>query len=92
MQMGVLLDFIVLLVVAGVCGFLASQIMGAKRLNIVVLIIVGFVGAIVGKWIAGLFGFPMIWQVYIGGHSFPIIWALIGAMLTVGIATYVTQH
>ncbi len=90
--MGVLLNFVVLLVIAGLCGFLASQIMGAKRLNIIVLVVLGFVGAFVGRWLAGLFHFPILWEVYIGGHAFPIIWAFIGSLLTVGVAGSLMQH
>jgi uncharacterized membrane protein YeaQ/YmgE (transglycosylase-associated protein family) len=92
MAMGALWDFIVLLIVAGICGFLASQIMGAKRLNLVVLIVLGFVGAFVGRWLAGMFHLPLLWEVSIGGHPFPVIWALIGSMLTVGIASFIMQH
>jgi uncharacterized membrane protein YeaQ/YmgE (transglycosylase-associated protein family) len=90
--MGVLLDFAVLLVIAGVCGFLASQLMGAKRMNLVAMVILGFVGAAVGRWLAGFCHLPILYELHLGGHAFPLIWALIGSIVTVGLATFVMQH
>ena len=90
--MGVLYDFIVLLVIAGICGFLASQLMGARRMNLVMMIVVGFAGAILGRFIAQFLHLPMLFQVHIGGHAFPLIWAIIGSIITVGIASSIQQH
>jgi uncharacterized membrane protein YeaQ/YmgE (transglycosylase-associated protein family) len=90
--MGTVLDFAVLLLIAGVCGFLASQLMGAKRMNIVMMVILGFVGAFVGRWLAVSFHLPMMYELQIGAHSFPLVWALIGSIATVGIASFFMQH
>ncbi len=42
---------------------------------------VGFVGAIIGRWIAKELAFPQLWTVHIDGEPFPIIWSIIGAAL-----------
>lgn len=81
-----------LLLIAGVCGFIASQLMGAKRMNIIFMIVLGFVGAIVGRWLAGFLHLPIMFEVHVGAHSFPLLWALIGSIVTVGIASFFMQH
>ena len=85
-------QFLLLLLIAGVCGFAASQLMGAKRLNIVFMIVLGFVGAFVGQWIAGYFGLPMILPLELGGRAFPLVWAVIGSVVVVGVVSAVQQH
>jgi uncharacterized membrane protein YeaQ/YmgE (transglycosylase-associated protein family) len=90
--MGRLIEFLVLAFIAGVCGLVASQIVGAKRINFVLLILLGFVGAFVGRWIAGFFGLPLILSFHLAGESFPLLWAIIGAMVVVGIASAIQQH
>jgi uncharacterized membrane protein YeaQ/YmgE (transglycosylase-associated protein family) len=89
---GFMLEVVILLLIAGGCGFLASQLMGAKRLNIVLLIILGFVGAFVGRWVAAFFGLPLLLTLHIAGKSFPIIWAFLGSLAVVGIASAFGQH
>jgi uncharacterized membrane protein YeaQ/YmgE (transglycosylase-associated protein family) len=90
--MGFILEVIILVLIAGGCGFLASQLVGAKRLNIVLLIILGFAGAFAGRWLAGFFGLPLLLTLHIAGKSFPIIWACIGSLTLVGIASAFGQH
>ena len=85
-------QFLLLLLIAGVCGFAASQLMGAKRLNVIFMIVLGFVGAIVGQWIAGYFGLPMILPLELGGRAFPLVWAVIGSVVVVGVVSAVQQH
>ena len=83
---------VLLLVIAGICGFLASQLMGAKRINVVVMIVLGFVGAFVGQWIAQYFGLPLLLPLDIGGRTFPLVWAVVGSVVVVGFATAIQQH
>lgn len=91
-SMGVVTDFLALLVVAGICGFIGSQLMGARKTNIAVMVIVGFVGAIVGKFVYQLFHLPSLWVVHLGGSPFPIIWAVIGSVIIMGIFGMINQH
>ncbi len=91
-SMGVVTDFLALLVVAGICGFIGSQLMGSRKTNIVLVIILGFVGAIVGKFVYQLFHLPPLWVVYLGGSPFPVIWAVIGSVIVMGIFGMMQQH
>lgn len=74
-------EFVILLIVAGVCGSLAQSIAGYSRGGCVVSIVLGFIGALVGTYLAQLAGLPDLFAVQIGDKSFPIIWSIIGAAL-----------
>jgi len=87
-----LLNVLLLLVIAGACGFAATKLMGAKRVNIILMIILGFIGAALGQWLAGFFHLPMFLQLNIGGQNFPLVWALIGSITIIGIVSAIQQH
>ena len=53
-----LLDVLILLLVAGICGSLGQAIAGYSRGGCLVSIALGFVGALLGMWIARLMGLP----------------------------------
>ncbi len=74
-------DVIFLLLVAGICGSLAEAITGYSHGGCLVSIALGFIGAILGSWLARLMGLSEILPVQFGGQSFPIVWSIIGAAL-----------
>jgi uncharacterized membrane protein YeaQ/YmgE (transglycosylase-associated protein family) len=76
---------LLLMVIAAVCGAVGKAIAGDVRGGLVVSIALGFIGALLGLWVAGLLGLPEPFMVNIGGHSFPILWSIIGATLFVAI-------
>lgn len=86
-----LLDLLVLLLVAGICGALGQAIAGYSRGGCLVSIALGFVGALLGMWIGRLMGLPELFPVRIGGTSFPIIWSIIGSALFVALLTLITR-
>lgn len=86
-----LLDVLILLLVAGICGALGQAIAGYSRGGCLVSIALGFVGALLGMWIARLMGLPELFPVRIGGTSFPIIWSIIGSALFVALLTLITR-
>ncbi len=53
-----LLDLIVLLIIAGLCGSLGQAITGYSRGGCLVSIALGFVGALLGMWLARNLGLP----------------------------------
>ena len=87
-----ILHFLVYLLIAGVCGFIAAQLTGAKRLNIIVLVLLGLAGAYVGGWIAGFLHLPPIFTVVVDGRVFPVVWAIAGATLVVALFGLIGQH
>lgn len=86
-----LLDFLLLLLVAGICGSLGQAIAGYSRGGCLVSIALGFVGALLGVWLARLMGLPELFPVVIAGTRFPIVWSIIGSALFVAVITLITR-
>ncbi len=80
-----LVEFIILLVIAAVVGLIAQSLTGYWRGGLVLAVVLGFVGAVVGTFLARRLGLPELLTVSVGGVAFPIIWAVIGAVLLVGL-------
>ncbi|HEV7332662.1 MAG TPA: hypothetical protein VGN63_16605 [Flavisolibacter sp.] len=76
-----LLGLLVLLIVAAICGSIGQSLAGYDLGGCLVSIVVGFIGAYLGVWLAGKLGLPEIFQISIEGRPFPIIWAVIGSAL-----------
>lgn len=74
-----LLEFFVLLLVAAICGSIGQSLAGYDLGGCLVSIIVGFIGAYIGRWLAAQFGLPRIFEISIGGKPFPVVWAVIGS-------------
>jgi uncharacterized membrane protein YeaQ/YmgE (transglycosylase-associated protein family) len=48
--------------------------------------VVGFIGAVIGVWLAQQLGLPEVLTVRISGETFPIVWSIVGsALLALGI-------
>jgi uncharacterized membrane protein YeaQ/YmgE (transglycosylase-associated protein family) len=73
-------SFLLLLVIAGICGAIGEAIAGFNG-GILVSIAIGFIGALIGIWLARMFGVGEIFAVRIGGRTFPIVWSIIGSAL-----------
>ena len=87
-----LLDLLLLLLVAGVCGALGQAIGGFSRGGCLVSIALGFIGALLGLWLARSFGLPEPLPVQVGGQVFPVIWSIIGAALFVAVIGLITRR
>ena len=86
-----ILNLVVLLLIAGVCGALGQAISGFSRGGCLVSIAIGFIGALLGMWLARLLGLPELFSIQVGTTSFPIIWSIIGSALFVAIITLLTR-
>jgi uncharacterized membrane protein YeaQ/YmgE (transglycosylase-associated protein family) len=87
-----ILDLLILLLVAGICGSLGQAITGYSRGGCLVSIALGFVGAVLGLWLARKMGLPELFAVRIGDTSFPIIWSIIGSALFVAIISLISRR
>jgi len=76
-----LIGILVLLLIAGIVGGLGQAISGYSFGGCLMSIIVGFVGAYVGVWLAGQLGLPELFTVNIEGQPFPIVWGIIGSAI-----------
>ena len=86
-----LIDLLLLLLVAGVCGAIGQAIGGFTRGGCLVSIALGFIGALIGMWIARQAGMPELLPVRVGGQTFPVVWAIIGSALFVAIIGLISR-
>ena len=87
-----LLEFLVLLFVAGVCGSIGQALAGYSHGGCLVAIALGFIGALFGVWIARSLHLPELFTVSIGGSGFPILWSIVGSALFVAVIGLMTKR
>lgn len=87
-----LIQLLVLLLIAGVCGALGQAITGYSRGGCLVSIALGFVGALLGSWIAGALNLPELIRIPVAGMNFPVIWSIIGAALFVALINLISRR
>src|SRR6476469_7086142 len=81
LQAMTLFGFLVLLLIAAICGSIGQALAGYDLGGCLVSIVVGFIGAYLGMWLAGKMGLPEFFTINIQGKPFPIIWSVIGSAL-----------
>jgi uncharacterized membrane protein YeaQ/YmgE (transglycosylase-associated protein family) len=84
-------SLIILLIVAGLAGAIGQSIVGYSHGGCLTSIALGFIGALIGGWLQGQLGLPEIFMLRIGSTNFPVVWAIIGAALFVGILSLITR-
>lgn len=88
-----LIQFLVLLLIAGVCGALGQAIGGYSHGGCLVSIALGFIGALLGSWLAGsILHLPELLTIPVGGTKFPVIWSIIGAALFVALINLISRR
>jgi uncharacterized membrane protein YeaQ/YmgE (transglycosylase-associated protein family) len=85
------LQFVVYLLIAGTCGAIARAIVGGSGRGFILSILLGFLGAFFGSWLAQLFHLPPIAVVAVAGHPFPILWSILGGIALVALAHALTR-
>ena len=74
-----LFGFLILLLIAAICGGIGQSLAGYDLGGCLVSIVVGFIGAYIGLWIAAKMGLPDFFTLQIEHKPFPIFWAIIGS-------------
>lgn len=85
-------EFLVLLLVAAICGAVAQAVTEYSHGGCLVSIVLGFIGALVGIWLARLTGLPELFAVEVGGTRIPIVWTIIGGALFCGILQFLRRR
>lgn len=65
------MGFLVLLIIAAICGGIGQSLAGYNLGGCLVSIVVGFIGAYIGLWVAGKMELPVFFTVSIDGKPFP---------------------
>lgn len=87
-----LLELIILLFIAGLTGSIARTLVGFDRGGCLISIVVGFIGAFIGTWLARELNLPDILSFEIRDIEYPIIWSIIGAVLFTGVLALLTPR
>jgi uncharacterized membrane protein YeaQ/YmgE (transglycosylase-associated protein family) len=87
-----LLELLLLLLIAGICGGIAQSLVGYSGGGCFLSIVVGFIGALIGSWIGRKLGLPEIFVLNIGDTTFPVLWSIIGAVLFVAILSLLSPR
>jgi uncharacterized membrane protein YeaQ/YmgE (transglycosylase-associated protein family) len=80
-----LLSLFLYLLIAAVAGGIGRAIAGGTHSGCLVSIVLGFIGAVLGSWIAHKMGLPEPLMISVGGAPFPFLWSVIGAALFVAV-------
>lgn len=83
---------LILLLIAAVCGSLGRAIGGQVRGGLLVSITLGFIGALIGPWVAHQLKLSEPFMLQIGTQSFPVLWSIIGAALFVALIHLVSRR
>lgn len=76
------MGWILTVLIAAACGGVAARIVGAKPLGCLTSIAVGFVGALIGRFLSQKLAVPDL--IYLAGV--PVAWTVLGATLFVAVA------
>jgi uncharacterized membrane protein YeaQ/YmgE (transglycosylase-associated protein family) len=87
-----LTGFIILLIVAAVAGSLGQALAGYSLGGCLVSIVVGFIGAYLGMWLAHQLGLPTFFTLNIQGEPFPLVWAIIGSAILAAVLGLLTRR
>lgn len=86
-----IIDFLLLLLVAAICGAIAQALVGVSVGGCLVSAVIGFIGALIGVWLARQLNLPEVLSIHIGNQTFPVIWSIIGSALLLFIISLFTR-
>lgn len=75
------LGILLLVLLGAICGAVAEAIVGYSPGGFFVSVAVGFLGAWIGTWLAGVLHMPSALVVRVEGYAIDVVWAILGAIL-----------
>jgi uncharacterized membrane protein YeaQ/YmgE (transglycosylase-associated protein family) len=86
-------DFVLAVVVALVIGSLGARIAGRRgQYGCLASIVIGLVGALVGRFVSEATGVRDLWVIDLDGRPFPVFWSVLGAAVLVGVLALFTRR
>ena len=89
-------DLIVMLVIAGLLGFVVSRLLGLRNSGLLFMTFFGFLGLLLGRFLVYKLGFwePVNVAVDLAGGyvRVPLMWSLIGGLTTTLVAGYLARR
>ena len=80
-----------LLLIASICGGLGARIAGRRGMGCPTSIVLGFIGALIGTFIARQLDLPLFPWIRFGDNPFPLLWAILGAALFVALLNLLSR-
>ena len=74
-----LIEFLILLVIAAIAGGIGQSLSGYSFGGCFSSILVGFIGAWLGKWIMHEFDLPVLFTITLFGKTYPVVWSIVGS-------------
>jgi uncharacterized membrane protein YeaQ/YmgE (transglycosylase-associated protein family) len=87
-----LAQFVVLLIVAGICGSIGRALVGYSHVGCLGSIALGFIGALLGVWISRALHLPEVFVWRVGNEAFPVVWSIVGSALFVAVLSAMTRR
>ena len=87
-----LISLIFLVVIAAIAGMVGQALSGYSVGGCLVSMVVGFIGALLGLWIARQLGLPEPLPIRVGGETFPLVWAIIGSALFTAVLGLISRR
>lgn len=85
-----MIDILISLLIAGIAGSIARSLAGFNRGGCILSIVVGFIGAIIGSWLARELNLPDPFPFFIRGTEYHILWTIIGAVIFTAVLSLIT--
>ncbi len=87
-----LISILLLLLIAAIAGSIGQALAGYTMGGCLLSIVVGFIGAVLGLWLARGLGLPEPFPITIGGETFPLLWAIVGSALFAAVIGLLTRR
>jgi len=87
-----LLGLFILLIIAAIAGNIGQALAGYSVGGCIMSIVVGFIGAYLGLWIARTLSLPEPFLISVQGENFPLLWSIIGSALFCAVLGFLTRR
>ncbi len=85
-----MIDILISLIIAGIAGSIARSLSGFSRGGCIISIVVGFIGAFIGTWLAREMQLPGPISITIRGTTYNLLWTIIGAVIFTAVLSLIT--
>ena len=86
-----ILGFFFIFIIAAICGSIGQAIAGYSFGGCLVSSAIGFIGALLGTWLARTLDLPMFFTLHVGDDPFPVVWAILGSAIFVLVVGRITR-